>query len=189
MTLLNAATTAPPVEARSVVAFWRDAGPRMWFAKDAHFDQRFRDCFLIAHDAAARRLLDAWLSSAEGALALMILLDQFPRNAFRGTPRMYATDALAREFADGALAAGYDRAVTQDLRVFFYLPFGHSETLADQDRSVRLAGQLPDPHPSRARHHREIVRRFGRFPHRNPILGRVSTAEEQQYMDGGGYVG
>lgn len=161
----------------------------MWFAKDDGFDSRFRAAFLYLHEAASRRELDDWLLSAEGALALLILLDQFPRNSFRGTPRMYATDALARQVADVAIKAGHDQAVPEDLRLFFYLPFAHSEHLADQERSVMLAGVLPDPNPAHARRHCEIVRRFGRFPHRNPILGRTMTAEEQQYLDAGGYAG
>ena len=106
----------------SVVQFWRDAGPKMWFAKDADFDSHFRERFLAHHEAAARRQLMEWLATAEGALALVLLLDQFPRNAFRDTPRMYATDALACDVADQAITASHDRAVPEDLALFFYLP-------------------------------------------------------------------
>ena len=173
----------------SVVQFWRDAGPKMWFAKDAHFDNRFRECFLDLHEAAARRELMDWLATAEGALALVLLLDQYPRNSFRDTLRMYATDALAREVADQAIAAGHDRAVPDELALFFYLPFGHSETLSDQERCVGLAARLGEPSHGRSKHHCDIVRRFGRFPHRNAILGRTTTAEEQRYLDEGGYRG
>jgi uncharacterized protein (DUF924 family) len=180
---------SPPAEARSVVQFWRDAGPKMWFAKDAEFDRRFRERFHGDHESAARGELAGWLATAEGALALVLLLDQYPRNAFRDTPRMYATDALARQVADAAIAAGHDRAVPTDLAVFLYLPFGHSESPADQERCVDLAARLGEPHHGRARHHCDIVRRFGRFPHRNAILGRVTTAEEQRYLDEGGYRG
>jgi len=161
----------------------------MWFAKDSDFDRLFRERFLARHDAAARGEFAGWLATPEGALALVLLLDQYPRNAFRDTPRMYATDALAREVADAAIAAGHDRAVENDLAVFFYLPFGHSESQSDQERCVELAARLGDPNHSRAKHHCDIVRRFGRFPHRNAILGRVTTAEEQQYLDEGGYKG
>ena len=182
-------TSSPSAEALSIVQFWRDAGPKMWFAKDAEFDRRFRESFHSLHEAAARQELTGWSATAEGALALVLLLDQYPRNAFRDTPRMYATDALARRVADAAIAAGHDRAVPDDLAVFFYLPFGHSEALADQERSVTLATRLGDPHPARAQHHCDIVRRFGRFPHRNNLLGRVTTAEEQRYLDEGGYKG
>lgn len=180
---------AAPVEAAAVVEFWREAGPDLWFAKDPEFDRRFRDRFLAWYEAAARGALTGWLASAEGALALVLLLDQFPRNAFRGTPRMYAADAMAREAATVAISAGHDRGVEKALQVFFYLPFAHSEQMSDQDRCVALVERLGGSDLSRARHHRDIVRCFGRFPHRNRILGRVSTAEEQRYLDGGGYAG
>jgi uncharacterized protein (DUF924 family) len=161
----------------------------MWFAKEPAFDRDFRERFLATHNAAAGGGLAGWLSSAEGALALAILLDQFPRNAFRGTPQMYATDESARAVADAAIGAGHDRAVDDEMALFFYLPFAHSEHLADQERAVALAARLPEPSPSHSRRHRDIVRRFGRFPHRNPILGRAMTAAEQRYLDEGGYNG
>jgi uncharacterized protein (DUF924 family) len=176
-------------EAAQVVAFWREAGPARWFAKDPAFDTLFRERFLDLHLAAARGDLADWLATSEGALALLLLLDQFPRNAFRGTPRMYATDALARRMAAAAIEAGHDRAVETELQVFFYLPFGHSEDSADQDRSVALARRLGQLTLSHAEGHRDIVRRFGRFPHRNPILGRATTPEEQEFLDGGGFAG
>jgi uncharacterized protein (DUF924 family) len=176
-------------DARDVVAFWREAGPNLWFAKDAAFDQRFRERYALLHEQAARGELTAWLSSPEGSLALVILLDQYPRNSFRGTARMYATDPLARDAAKAAIAAGHDRAIAKDLRLFLYLPFGHSEGIADQDRSVELCRRLGEPYLTRAEHHRDIVKRFGRFPHRNPILGRPMRPEEQRYLDEGGYKG
>ncbi len=184
-----AKTRSTPSDAQAVVAFWRAAGPQMWFAKDPDFDRRFRERFLTVHEAAARGELSHWGETAEGALALMILLDQYPRNSFRGTPRMYATDPRARATADRAVRAGHDRAVDDAMAVFFCLPFAHSEDLADQDRSVELAARLAEPAPSHSRRHRDIIRRFGRFPHRNPILGRTMTAEEQAYLDAGGYQG
>jgi uncharacterized protein (DUF924 family) len=173
----------------SIVEFWREAGPSLWFAKDKEFDRRFRDRLLSTHEAAARGDLDHWLATATGALALILLLDQFPRNAFRGTPRMYATDAKARAMAAAAIDAGHDQAVAKDLRLFIYLPFGHSEDPADQERSVALVQAVGEPDLSHAKRHRDIIRRFGRFPHRNPILGRSMTAEEQRYLDEGGYAG
>ena len=176
-------------EAQSVVHFWCEAGPTRWFAKDAAFDRQFGARFRELYMTAARGELAPWLGYASGALALVLLLDQYPRNAFRGTPRMYATDSLAREMADIAIKAGHDRAVEEELQVFFYLPFAHSENLADQERCVALVERLGEPNLSHAQHHREIVRRFGRFPHRNPILGRTMTAQEQQYLDDGGYAG
>lgn len=177
------------IEAREVVAFWEGAGPGLWFAKDVEFDRRFRERFLPLHEAAARGELDGWNATSTGALALMVLLDQFPRNSFRDTPRMYATDAAARRLADAAIAAGHDRVVAVDLRKFFYLPFAHSEHLADQDRAVELCRRVGQPDLGRAEHHRDIVRRFGRFPHRNAILGRPMTKEEEEYLANGGYKG
>ena len=178
-----------PAESLEVVAFWEGAGPALWFAKDDEFDRHFRERFLALHEAAARGDLDGWNATPTGALALMVLLDQFPRNSFRGTPRMYATDAAARAHAAAAIAAGYDRMVAVDLQKFFYLPFGHSEDLADQERAVELCGRLGGRDLQQAEHHRDIVRRFGRFPHRNAILGRPSTQEEIAYLANGGYTG
>jgi uncharacterized protein (DUF924 family) len=184
-------TAARPVApaAATVVAFWREAGPERWFAKDAGFDREFRERFLAQHEAAARGERAGWLETPTGALALLLLLDQFPRNAFRGTPRMYATDAMARESAGAAIEAGHDRMCEAGLRLFFYLPFAHSEDLADQQRSVALNAPLGEPNTSNSRRHHDIVRRFGRFPHRNPILGRRMTKEEQDFLDQGGYAG
>lgn len=176
-------------EARAVVQFWKDAGPALWFAKDENFDGLFRSKFLGAHEAAARGELAHWQSTPEGAYALVILLDQFPRNAFRGTPRMYATDTSARKAANLALAAGYDRAFPLEMRKFFALPFAHSEDMADQERSVALARRTGSDDLVHAEHHRDIIKRFGRFPHRNAILGRETTAQERSYLDNGGYTG
>jgi len=178
-----------PPEAANMVDFWREAGADRWFAKDADFDRRFRERFLSSHEAAARRERADWLATPDGALALVLLLDQFPRNAFRGTPRMYATDAMARGVAAAAVGLGHDGAVPAELRLFFYLPFAHSEHLADQERSVALNGRLGPDYQSRAKGHHSIVRRFGRFPHRNQILGRTTTVEEQAFLDNGGYAG
>ncbi|HEV7632684.1 MAG TPA: DUF924 family protein [Steroidobacteraceae bacterium] len=178
-----------PVQAQDVIAFWSDAGPAMWFAKDADFDRRFRERFSSLHESAARGELAQWERTPQGALALLLLLDQYPRNAFRGTPRMYATDALARRVADSAVKSGFDAKSPPALRTFFVLPFAHSESLADQQRSVELAAKLGGVDLVHAEHHRDIVRRFGRFPHRNQLLGRSSTSEEQAYLDNGGYQG
>lgn len=175
--------------AREIVKFWRDAGYEAWFRKDAAFDAAFHDRFRDLHVAAARRELDAWAKEPEGALALMILLDQFPRNCFRGTGHMYATDPLARHFARRALADKHDQAVEKDLRVFFYLPFSHSEDIADQERAVALNQALGGETEKHAIGHRDIVVRFGRFPHRNAMLGRETTAEEQAFIDEGGFAG
>jgi uncharacterized protein (DUF924 family) len=181
--------TAATATADDVVSFWRDAGPSRWYRKDEAFDRAFRERFLATHEAAARGDLDAWPASPEGALALCILLDQFPRNAFRGSPRMFATDAKAREVAHSALASRFDRQVDDALRQFFAMPFMHSEDPADQELCVRLAGELPTDTLRYAEEHRDIIARFGRFPHRNAVLGRATTAEEQRFLDEGGFSG
>jgi uncharacterized protein (DUF924 family) len=185
----HAATRIASSEGLAVVQFWREAGANLWFAKNAAFDREFRERFLPTHEAAARGELGEWLAAPYQTLALLLLLDQFPRNAFRGTPRMYASDELAREMAAIAIDRGHDQKVDRELRVFMYLPFGHSESAADQDRSIALNEHLGEPNLSHARRHRDIVRRFGRFPHRNPILGRTMTPEEQRFLDEGGYAG
>ena len=183
------ATTAPLQTASEIISFWREAGPDQWFAKDADFDRRFQAHCLPLHEAASRGELNSWQETPDGALALVLLLDQFPRNCFRDTPRMFATDAQAHAVADAAIEAGHDRAVDPDLRVFFYLPFEHSEDPADQDRSVARTAPLAADYRSYADLHREIIVRFGRFPHRNAILGRSSTPDEKRYLDEGGFGG
>lgn len=181
--------TAATAGAAAIVTFWKEAGPELWFAKRPDFDHRFREQFLDLHLEAARRKLSRLLEFPEGALALCLLLDQFPRNAFRGTPHMYATDEVALEVADAAVRAGHDRALDPALALFVYLPFGHSERLDDQNRSVELAQRLGSDSVAHAVGHRAIVERFGRFPHRNPILGRVMLPAEQRFLDEGGFAG
>lgn len=171
------------------VRFWSEAGPQSWFRKDEGFDARFRDRFLATHEMAARGQLPEWRRTAEGSLALLILLDQFPRNAFRGTARVYATDALARLVAQQAVAAGHHRQVDEALRRFFQLPFSHSEWLPDQQRAVELAQSLGGDAEHWAKHHYDVVARFGRFPHRNALLGRNSTHEEREFLARGGFAG
>ena len=180
-------TARAPAE---IVSFWLEAGPDKWFEQDADFDHAIRLRFLPTCEAAANGELAAWQESREGALALVLLLDQFPRNMFRGDARAYATDALARAVADRALARGFDRDTDPALRQFFYLPFMHSEALIDQDRSVRLYEALGEAEQLRyAREHRDIVQRFGRFPHRNRVLDRDMTSAEQAFLDAGGFSG
>ena len=178
-----------PQEARDVLQFWLEAGPGRWFRRDDAFDQRFRERFLAAHEEAAAGRLASWGATPEGALALVLLLDQFPRNAFRGTPRVYATDALAREAAAAAIAAGHDLRVDGELRSFFYLPFMHSEDLQDLERCIALNQEAGGESLRYARHHRDIVARFGRFPHRNEVLGRRSSPEEERFLAEGGFTG
>ena len=173
-----------------VVAFWRDAGATRWFARDDAFDAEFRKRFEAAHFAAARGEYEAWMESAEGALALLILLDQFPRNCFRGSAHSYAIDGLARHYARRAVDAGFDQEIDSGLRLFFYLPFEHSESLADQDRSMELVDGIGDVELTKyAKLHRDLIVRFGRFPHRNVALGRESTREEIDYLASGGFSG
>jgi uncharacterized protein (DUF924 family) len=175
---------------QAVLSFWRDAGPDKWFKKNDAFDQDIRRGFLETYEAAAAGTLGAWEATPDGALALVIVLDQFPRNMFRGTARAFAADPLARAVADRALARGFDRAMAQAERQFFYLPFEHSEMLADQERCCDLFRATGDAELVKwAELHADIIRRFGRFPHRNAALGRATTAEEQAFLDDGGFAG
>ena len=175
--------------AEAVIAFWKQAGPKRWFAKDEAFDTAFRDSFHATHMQAARRELEDWLTTADGALALLILLDQYPRNAFRGTAHMFATDPLARLYARKMVDAGLDQQVEPQLRAFCYLPFEHSEDPQDQQRSLALNQQLDASTYHWAKEHAAIIERFGRFPHRNGVLGRKTTAAEQVFLDEGGFAG
>lgn len=174
---------------QTVIDFWKSAGPKRWFAKDDAFDATFRENFHATHLQAARRELESWLDSAEGALALLILLDQYPRNAFRGTAHMFATDPLARLYAQRMVDAGLDQQVEPALRAFCYLPFEHSEDPRDQQRSLTLNQQLDANTYRWAKEHAQIIERFGRFPHRNAVLARVTTDEERAFLDKGGFAG
>lgn len=183
-----------PAQPADVVDFWREAGASRWFEKDAAFDEAIRVKFEPSHHAAARGEYDDWIGTAEGALALLILLDQFPRNLYRGSAHQFATDPLARKVAAEAIERGHDRAFDNDLRSFFYLPYAHSEDMADQDRGVALcqaqADEAKDPEWVKwALLHRFIVDRYGRFPHRNRALGRETTPDEQAFLDAGGFAG
>jgi uncharacterized protein (DUF924 family) len=180
---------AGAVGPQDVLAFWRAAGPDKWFTKDAAFDAAIRTRFLATYEAAAAGTL-AWDDTPEGALALLIALDQFPRNMFRGSARAFAADPLACAVALRAIERGFDRQITVAERGFFYLPFEHSETLADQERGVALNRASGDADALKwAELHAGIIRRFGRFPHRNAVLGRATTSEEQAFLDGGGFAG
>jgi len=173
-----------------VLHFWREAGPKQWFAHSPAFDEAIRLKFEPVHMAASRGEYDGWAETAEGALALLILLDQFPRNLYRGSAHSYATDGKARAIARAAVASGFHRAVAPELAQFFVLPFEHSETLADHDEARRLTAELGDADLSKwVEIHRDIVARFGRFPHRNAALGRETTPAEQEFLDEGGFAG
>ncbi len=180
--------------AADVVGYWTNAGPRKWFAKSAAFDDAIRLRFEPVHHAAARGEYPAWRETPEGCLALLLLFDQFPRNLYRGSAHAFATDPLARVVARQAVGVGFDQQIEAILRPFCYLPFEHSEAIEDQDRAVALFeahdAVTGDVHSLEwAVRHRDIIQRFGRFPHRNAALGRETTPEEQAFLDEGGFAG
>lgn len=174
---------------QSVIDFWTQAGPASWFKKDDAFDHQFRETFHVAHFQAARRELEHWMDSPEGALALLLLLDQYPRNSFRGTAHMFATDPLARFYARQMIDAGMDQQVDISLRAFCYLPLEHSESVEDQQRSLALNKTLDANTYRWAEEHADIIDRFGRFPHRNEVLARTTTDEERAFLTAGGFSG
>lgn len=177
------------IDAADVISFWTQAGPEKWFKKDAAFDAAIRDGFLQTHEAAKTGRHDDWAETPEGSLALIIVLDQFPRNIFRDDPRAFATDAKALAITNAAIAKGFDRKIEPPLQQFIYMPLMHSEHLADQDRCVAaFTGGAPENRKF-AEIHRDIIARFGRFPHRNAVLGRTTTPEEQVFLDQGGFAG
>jgi uncharacterized protein (DUF924 family) len=185
-----------PDRAKALLDFWfgpegdpgREQHREIWFKATDEFDAALRREFLADYEAGAVGILRSWEASAEGALALVLLLDQVPRNIFRGTPRAYATDPAARAVADRAIERGFDQLVPAAWRIFFYMPFHHSEDITDQRRSAALFNALPrnpDRRGSLRRYGRpylEVIERFGRFPHRNAILGRQSTPEEIAFL-------
>jgi uncharacterized protein (DUF924 family) len=195
MTRLAAAPRLPD-RAKALLDFWfgapgdpeREQHREIWFKSTEAFDAALREAFLTDYGAAAAGALHTWEATPEGALALLLLLDQIPRNIFRNTPRAYATDAAARAVADRALANGFDRLVPSAWRPFFYMPFHHSEDLDDQRRSRALFDALPRNPDRRGSLRRyglpyvEVIDRFGRFPHRNEILGRQSTPDEIAFL-------
>ena len=181
------ATVATPEQ---VLDFWFGVDPEKWFSRDAAFDAAITERFLPTYEAAVAGALNGWEATAEHALALVIVLDQFPRNMFRGSPRTYAADPLGLAIAKRAIAQGFDQALELQRRNFFYLPFMHAEDLSEQERCVALCKQYSDADTLKwAELHADIIRRFGRFPHRNAVLGRATTPEEQAFLDAGGFSG
>ena len=174
--------TAKDPRAQEVLDFWfrGDAPRKEWFQKDAAFDAEIVRQFSVLHALAAAGGLKHWRESPRDCLALIILLDQFPRNMFRGTAGAFATDAMALDAAKHAVDAGFDRGMSEVERTFVYLPFEHSENLADQEKALELFAE--NPNFEWARKHWEIIRRFGRFPHRNAVLGRPSTPAEIEFL-------
>jgi len=176
--------------AADVLAYWRTLGPKRWFARKAAVDDEIRGKFHDLYIAALAGSLVRWEDDASGALAHVIVLDQFPRNMFRGSAAAFAADPLARAAAGRAIDRGFDRQAAKVERPFFYLPFMHSEELADLERCCDLCRAAGDTGTLKyAENHGDIIRRFGRFPHRNAALGRVTTPEEQAFLDGGGFAG
>ncbi len=181
--------TASPEE---VLAFWLDEiGPAGWYAGGEELDQTVRDKFMPLYERACAGALSLWLTYPSGTLAYIILTDQLTRNMFRDTDKAFATDGIAKAAAKAAISKGWDMRIDEPARQFFYMPLMHSECLSDQDRAVRLfKTRMPEtgdhnlPH---AQAHREVIRRYGRFPTRNVALSRETSADEQAYLDAGGY--
>lgn len=181
-------TDAREMMPEEILAFWREAGRERWYKRDAAFDAVVRCQFLALWQKAAAGGLSSWEASDEGALALVIVLDQFPRNMFRDDIRTYSSDTLAREVAGRAIDRGADLRVDTALLEFLYMPFMHSEQLADQLRCVDLFRNAGNSENLKyAEDHTDIIRRFGRFPHRNRVLERITTPEEQAFLDQGGF--
>jgi len=169
-------------QAAEVLRFWFAEHPKDWFMKNPAFDAQIRARFLSLHEEAAAGKLAHWADEAANCLALVIVLDQFPRNMFRGEARAFATDPLALAAARVILERGWDKQMKQPEQLFAYLPLEHSESLADQDLSCELMKDFGEEQLRYALRHREIIERFGRFPHRNGILGRESTAAELEFL-------
>ena len=171
-----------------VIAFWRDVGPEKWFKTDEAFDAEIADRFLALHGAAAQGDHDKWAESDVGALALILVLDQFSRNLHRGSSLAFAADFKALQIAKTAVARGDNQKVSKDLQIFYYMPFEHSESLADQRMAIRLTHAMQNTDYLKYAHtHHEVIRRFGRFPHRNAVLGRHTTAAEKAFLETGGF--
>jgi len=170
----------PPMTPADVLNFWFKQERKTWFEKNPAFDAQIRTRFLQHYEAAVAGKLEDWTTGPRSSLALVIVLDQFARNMFRGTARAFAADPVALDAARLIVDRGWDKAMTPDERLFAYLPFEHSEAMADQELSLRLFAE--NPNFKWAHKHWDIIRRFGRFPHRNAILGRVSTAEETEFL-------
>ncbi|MHA1566249.1 MAG: DUF924 family protein [Alphaproteobacteria bacterium] len=185
--MASATADALAVDAAEILRFWFDeAGPGKWYVKDLEFDDELTRRFRATYDQAAAGALEGWAASADGAVALVVLLDQFPRNMFRDSPQAFATDAMARDIAENALAQGWGGELTPDRRQILYMPLMHSEALGDQERCVGLfkamGADYAKVHEYAVRH-RDIIARFGRFPRRNAVLGRQSREEEVAFLN------
>ena len=176
------------ITADDILGFWHEAGPEAWYKQDDGFDAAIRDRFGAIWQAFYEGEMSDWAVDANGALGLIVLLDQFPRNMFRNDPRAFGTDAAALDVAEKMLARGWDQEITGALRQFVYMPFMHSEDLAHQDFCIDLMQTRiqDDDNVLHAKAHRQIIARFGRFPYRNDALGRTSTSAEHAFMQEGG---
>ncbi|KQT88100.1 DUF924 family protein [Aurantimonas sp. Leaf443] len=177
------------IDPQTIVDFWREAGPERWFVKDSEFDETIRQRFGDLYERAAAGDLDDWAEEPTGALALVLLLDQFPRNLFRGSPQAFATDGKALSIAKAALERGDATTVGEDVNQFLAMPLMHSEDAVDQESCVAWMREIGEENLSFAEEHRDIVARFGRFPHRNAVLGRETTPEEAAFLAEGGFSG
>lgn len=171
---------------QEILHFWfEETAPALWFQKNEQFDQHIRERFLSAYKLAAEGVCDSWRDDADGCVALCVVLDQFPRNMFRGTQAAFATDARALNIARFAISRGFDQTLSLARRRFLYLPFEHSEDMADQERALALfksiAAEDRLAYDYAVRHY-DVIARYGRFPHRNAILGRKNTPEEEEYL-------
>ena len=183
-------TDVSDITPSGILAFWREAGRERWYKRNDAFDAEVRRRYLTLWQKATAGELASWEDSDDGALALVIVLDQFPRNMFRDTPQAFASDALARDVARRAIARGVDVRIDPLLLEFLYMPFMHSEHLPDQQHCVALFDSTDNVENQKyARVHADIIQRFGRFPHRNRLLGRDTTTEEQAFLDAGGFAG
>jgi len=171
---------------REVISFWfEEIEPAQWFQKNKNFDNEIRDRFMVTYDMAQKGLCADWTKNADGVLALCLVLDQFPRNMFRDQPKAFDADSKALLIAKEALHKGFDKVLPSEQRHFVYMPFMHSEKLADQKKSVELFEGMKDDNPlsyEYALKHMDVIEKFGRFPHRNAVLGRESTDEELKYL-------
>lgn len=178
------------VTPKDVLDFWFAAGEEKWFAKDEGFDREIVEKFKACHEAARGGAHDDWQETANGCLALIILLDQFPRNMYRGSAESFAADAKALSVAKTMIEKGIDMELPEGVRVWVYLPFEHSEDLGDQERCIELMARTgKEDYVKWAEIHADAIRRFGRFPHRNAVLGRESTPGELAFLEDGGFAG
>ncbi len=169
-----------------ILDFWfKDTKPQQWFQTNEEFDTLIKERFFDVYDKAAMGILDDWRTDSDGALALCLLLDQFPRNMFRETPKAFTTDNKALVVAKYAISKGLDQVLSPEKKPFIYLPFEHSENLNDQRRAVELFEKIKDVRPLQYEYavkHLKVIEEYGRFPHRNRILGRENTPEEESYL-------